>query len=243
MKVLVLNGGSSSLKGLLCGCRASRCLGRAAAALGSARRLGPAARRGGCPNHGRHRRGGPATAGDGFARRRARACAAGALEGPARVMAGPGEIDVAGHRIVHGGQALREPTRVTPAVKAAIAGMVEFAPEHNRLELDAIEAVERVLGDGVPQVAVFDTAFHSSLPPAAAVATRGPTTGWTTGIRRYGFHGISHQYVSRRAAETPWPRFGSLRLLPATWATAVRWRPCGTGAASTPPWVLLRSKD
>jgi acetate kinase len=111
-----------------------------------------------------------------------------------------GEIEVAGHRVVHGGRAFRESTRITPEVRAGIARMASFAPEHNRLELEAMEAMDRILGPKVAQVAVFDTAFHASLPPPAYVYP-GPYEWLDQGIRRYGFHGISHQYTSRRAAE------------------------------------------
>ncbi len=123
-----------------------------------------------------------------------------------------GRIDCVGHRVVHGGRAFRESTLITPAVKEAIAGLVQFAPEHNPLELDAIEAAERRL-PGVPQVAVFDTAFHASLPEAASVYP-GPYA-WIEkeGIRRYGFHGISHQYVSGRAAELLGRPLAELRLI------------------------------
>ena len=121
-------------------------------------------------------------------------------------------IDMAGHRIVHGGKAFRETTRITPEVKAEIARMVEFAPEHNRLELEAIEAAERLLGPNVPQVAVFDTAFHATLPLSAAVYP-GPLAWLDQGIRRYGFHGISHRCTSRRAAEILRRDLKSLRLI------------------------------
>jgi acetate kinase len=93
-----------------------------------------------------------------------------------------------------------EPTRITPEVKRALGRLASFAPAHNRLELDLIEAVQRKLGDTIPQVAVFDTAFHATLP-AAAYTYAGPYDWLEQGIRRYGFHGISHQYVSQRAAE------------------------------------------
>jgi acetate kinase len=132
--------------------------------------------------------------------------------GPARVLDGPHQIDAAGHRIVHGGNAFRNPTTVTPEVKAQIARFIEFAPEHNRLELEAIEAAERLLGPTVPQVAVFDTAFHSTLPETAVVYP-GPYDWLEQGIRRYGFHGISHQYVSGRAAEILRRDISSLRLI------------------------------
>jgi acetate kinase len=113
------------------------------------------------------------------------------------VRAAPQPIDVVGHRIVHGG-ALHETTRVTPEVRATIAREAEVAPTHNRFELEAIDAAERVLG--VPQIVVFDAAFHATLAPAAYVYP-GPYEWLEHGIRRYGFHGISHRYVSRRAME------------------------------------------
>ena len=122
------------------------------------------------------------------------------------------DIHVAGHRVVHGGRAFRESTRITPDVRAGIAQMASFAPEHNRLELEAIECMERILGPDAVQVAVFDTAFHASLPPPAYVYP-GPYEWVGQGIRRYGFHGISHQYTSRRAAAILGKDFASLRMI------------------------------
>ena len=112
----------------------------------------------------------------------------------------PGQVDIAGHRIVHGGPKYRESTALTPEVRAAIAREIEFAPAHNRFELEAIAAVDQFFGSSIPQIAVFDTGFHSTLAPAAYVYP-GPYSWLEQGIRRYGFHGISHQYASRRAAE------------------------------------------
>jgi acetate kinase len=109
------------------------------------------------------------------------------------------EIDVVGHRIVHGGPLYRESTALAPEVRAAIAQQVEFAPSHNRFELEAVQAVDRVLGPDVPQIAVFDTGFHATLEPAAYVYP-GPYSWLAEGVRRYGFHGINHRYVSGRAA-------------------------------------------
>ncbi len=120
--------------------------------------------------------------------------------GPAQVLAGPHEVGVVGHRIVHGGKAFQETTRITPEVRAGIRKYAEFAPEHNLLELEGIETAEQVFGPDMPQVAVFDTAFHATLPLAARVYP-GPFEWYEKGIARYGFHGISHQYTSRRAAE------------------------------------------
>lgn len=121
-------------------------------------------------------------------------------EEPAKVVGSREEIDAAGHRVVNGGKFFREPTRVTAEVKAKIVELGEFAPEHNPLEAAAIDAVEQVLGPDLPQLAVFDTAFHVTLPREAIVYP-GPYNWFETGIIRYGFHGISHEYTSRRAAE------------------------------------------
>ena len=133
-------------------------------------------------------------------------------EGSAKVLESRREIDAVGHRVVHGGHAFQQTTRVTPEVRAEIARLVEFAPEHNRLELEAIEAAEQLFGPAVPQVAVFDTAFHTTLPQKATVYP-GPHDWLDAGIRRYGFHGISHQYVSRRAAQILGRNRSSLRIV------------------------------
>ncbi len=122
------------------------------------------------------------------------------------------EIRVAGHRVVHGGRAFRESRRITPEVLQGIAQMASFAPEHNRLELEAIECMERILGPDAVQVAVFDTAFHATLPQAAYVYP-GPYEWVAQGIRRYGFHGISHQYTSRRAAAILGKDLAALRMI------------------------------
>jgi acetate kinase len=132
--------------------------------------------------------------------------------GDTAVIRGRSEIQAAGHRVVHGGRAFRESARITPEVRAGIARMTSFAPEHNRLELEAIDCMDRILGPATPQVAVFDTAFHASLPPPAYVYP-GPYEWLDQGIRRYGFHGISHQYTSRRAADILGRDLRSLRMI------------------------------
>lgn len=119
--------------------------------------------------------------------------------GQARVLSSLSELDVVGHRIVNGGQELTQPTAITREVKTAIRSMSSLAPLHNRAELDGIEIIEKRMGD-VLQVAVFDTGFHSGLPEAAAVYP-GPYEWFRQGIRRYGFHGINHQYCAERAAQ------------------------------------------
>jgi len=131
--------------------------------------------------------------------------------GYSRVVSAPSEIDVVGHRIVHGGKDFEQAIVITPEVKSAIARMAAFAPLHNRAELEGIEIIEKRLAK-VPQVAVFDTGFHSRLPEAAAVYP-GPFEWLAQGIRRYGFHGINHQYCAERAAQLLGRQLNSLRLV------------------------------
>lgn len=131
--------------------------------------------------------------------------------GKLRVLSAPSEIDVVGHRIVHGGKDLDTATAITPAVKSAIARMSVFAPLHNRAELEGIEIIEKRIGE-VLQVAVFDTGFHSRLPEPAAVYP-GPYEWLAQGIRRYGFHGINHQYCAERTAQLLGRDLQSLKLV------------------------------
>ena len=132
-------------------------------------------------------------------------------QGPTQVLQQPNEIDAVGHRVVHGGQTYRESMVVTDAVKAAIAQLIPLAPNHNPVNLEGIELMEQLLGE-VPQIAVFDTAFHSHMPDVAAVYP-GPYDWVDQGIRRYGFHGISHQYCTRRAAQILNRDVADLRLI------------------------------
>jgi acetate kinase len=120
-------------------------------------------------------------------------------------------IDVVGHRIVHGGPHLEEPVRVTPEVKSAIAGAAVFAPLHNQAELEGMDLIEKLLGS-VPQVAVFDTGYHRKMPMAAAIYP-GPYEWFERGIRRFGFHGINHQYCAERSARLLRRDLKSLRLV------------------------------
>ncbi|MCX4389697.1 acetate kinase [Micromonospora peucetia] len=105
-----------------------------------------------------------------------------------------------GHRVVHGGKRFGEPVLIDDAVLTAIRDLVPLAPLHNPANLAGIEVARAALPE-VPQVAVFDTAFHHTLPEAAATYAIERDTAERYGIRRYGFHGTSHAYVSRRTAE------------------------------------------
>ena len=132
-------------------------------------------------------------------------------QGKTQVINSLNEIDIVGHRVVHGGQDYQQSTLISPDVKEAIARLSVFAPVHNPVNLEGIEALEKILPN-VPQVAVFDTAFHAQLPPAAFVYP-GPYEWLEDGIRRYGFHGISHQYCARRAAQILNRDLTDLRLI------------------------------
>lgn len=122
-----------------------------------------------------------------------------AWSGETQVLQAPAEISLVGHRVVHGGSFYRESTRITPEVKATIQQLASFAPLHNPANLAGITAIEHLLGS-VPQIAVFDTAFHRSLPLERSVYP-GPYAWFEQGIRRYGFHGISHRYCSERITQ------------------------------------------
>lgn len=133
------------------------------------------------------------------------------IQGETKVLNQLSEIDIVGHRVVHGGADYSQATLITPEVKAAIARLFPLAPSHNPANLEGIEAVEQVLGD-VPQLVVFDTAFHSQMPLEAVVYPI-PYEWFSQGIRRYGFHGISHQYCALRSAQLLGKSLESLRLI------------------------------
>ena len=118
------------------------------------------------------------------------------------VLAGIGDtaIDAVGHRIVHGGMRFTEATLIDDDVETAIESLSELAPLHNPAGLAGIRAARSALPD-VPHVAVFDTAFHATIPPDAATYAIDADLAQRHGIRRYGFHGTSYQHVSRVAAE------------------------------------------
>ncbi len=110
------------------------------------------------------------------------------------------EIGGIGHRVVHGGEEFSGSVFIDEEVKSAIRKCIQFAPLHNPHNLSGIEACESLLS-GVPQVAVFDTAFHHTIPPKAYIYGLPYALYQKLGIRRYGFHGTSHQFVAHQAAE------------------------------------------
>ncbi|MEO3703752.1 acetate kinase [Trichormus azollae] len=131
--------------------------------------------------------------------------------GATQVIGQLSEIDVVGHRVVHGGLDYRYSVVITETVKKAITHLSNLAPDHNPAAVEGIEAIEKSLGT-ITQVAVFDTSFHSTLPDAAAIYP-GAYEWVAKGIRRYGFHGISHQYCANRAAQILKRDLISLRLI------------------------------
>ena len=136
--------------------------------------------------------------------------------------------------MVHGGERFTSSIRVDEAVIGAARLFSHLAPLHNPANLAGIEAVRDLLPD-LPQVAVFDTAFHQTMPPHAfryAVPEE-----WYTrhGVRRYGFHGISHRFVSEQAASMLVPPASS-GWSPPTSATGAARPRCATGCRWTPPW-------
>ncbi|WP_456381127.1 acetate/propionate family kinase [Hydrogenimonas sp.] len=172
MKILVLNSGSSSLKYKLFEDRRSM-------AEGVIERIGE---EGGVKNH--HE----------------------ALESVEKdlvergVLASFGELDAVGHRVVHGGEKFVRPTRIDAEVIEAIRELIPLAPLHNPANLEGIETMAKK-APLLPQVAVFDTAFHQTMPEEAYLYAIPIELYEKEGIRRYGFHGTSHRYVAERAAE------------------------------------------
>jgi acetate kinase len=140
---------------------------------------------------------------------------AGALTRAVDAMARP---DAVGHRVVHGGERFRAAVRIDDEVVSALRELADLAPLHQPAALAGIEAVGEVLPE-VPAVACFDTAFHATLP--AAAATYALPRAWRErfGLRRYGFHGLSHAYVARRAQA---PRLVSCHLGAGASLAAVR---------------------
>ena len=122
------------------------------------------------------------------------------------------EIEAVGHRVVHGGERFTESVLITPDLMQEIRNLIELAPLHNPHNIRGINAAVKIL-PRVPQVAVFDTAFHHRIPPHAYIYGLPYVLYKKYGIRRYGFHGTSHQYVSRKAAETLGRPIDDLKLI------------------------------
>ena len=112
----------------------------------------------------------------------------------------PNDIDAIGHRVLHGAEVFKDSARVTKPVMAKLKKLVKFGPLHMPANLGGIEACEKIF-KGVPNVAVFDTAFHQTMPECAAMYAIEPKYYKKYGIRKYGFHGTSHKFVTQAAAK------------------------------------------
>ncbi len=121
------------------------------------------------------------------------------------------EIDVVGHRIVHGGPNFELPVVLTPEVRAEIAGYSMLAPLHIEVELEGMKIVESLLGP-VMQVGVFDTGFYRQMPQSSVIYP-GPYDWFKRGVHVYGFHGINHQYCAERAAQLLGKDLNSLKIV------------------------------
>ena len=132
--------------------------------------------------------------------------------GPTAVLKSRDEVAAIGHRIVHGGPKLALPARITSEVKREIENVSAIAPLHNEAGLQGIELAEKLFPN-VPQFAVFDTGFHRTLPDAAKVYALPYDWYEKGGIRRYGFHGINHEYCAHRAAQLLNRDLASLKII------------------------------
>ena len=133
--------------------------------------------------------------------------------GEGKVIDSVSEIDAIGHRVVHGGEKFKESCLITPEVVKAIHYLSPLAPLHNPAAILGIEASYKVFGEDKPNIAVFDTAFHSTMPPKAYMYAIPYEYYEKYGVRRYGFHGTSHKYVSQQAAEMLGRPLEELRLI------------------------------
>ena len=148
-------------------------------------------------------------------------------------------IDALGHRVVHGGPRFHEPAIVGDAVIDALHAVSELAPLHNEPALKSIEAARARLGDGMPMVATFDTAFYAELPEIASVYAIPHELSEKHSIRRYGFHGLAHRFMVQRFRElrpgVEHPRLVTLQLGNGCSATAsVDGKPIDTSMGFTP---------
>jgi acetate kinase len=123
-----------------------------------------------------------------------------------------GAVDAVGHRIVHGGTRYRGPVLLDASVEADLRSLTDLAPLHQPKSLAALAAVEAALPD-VPAVACFDTAFHAGMPAAASTYAIPPEWRKRWDLRKYGFHGLSHAYAARRAAELTGRPVEALRIV------------------------------
>jgi acetate kinase len=141
------------------------------------------------------------------------------------------ELTAAGHRVVHGGSEFTGPVRLTPAIVGKLTQLNPLAPLHQPHNLAAIAALTK-LHPTLPQVACFDTSFHTT-QTALARAFALPRTLSNKGIKRYGFHGLSYEYIASVLPDYLGPKADGKRIL----ATAPAYARCSAARASPPPWA------
>lgn len=205
MKILVINAGSSSLKYQLL-----EMDGEAVLARGVCERIGA----GGVFEH---------KTSDGYVQKKeveipdhteALHLVTSALtQGEGKVLSSLDEIDAVGHRIAQGGSLFHKSVLIDKSVLHGIESLIQLAPLHNGPELKAILACRELFGEQKPEVAVFDTAFHSTIPPKAYLYAIPYRYYQTLGIRRYGFHGTSHRYVSGHCAELMGKQLEGMKMI------------------------------
>jgi acetate kinase len=205
VKILVLNSGSSSVKYKFFGALESACL-----AEGQVERIGLS---GSLLHHrradGDHIKTGVEAVDHGQAIETVIAVLLSKNHG---VISRKEEIDAVGHRVAHGGENLTKSVLITDEIMKAIEDCIELAPLHNPHNLMGIEACGGLLPD-VPQVAVFDTAYHHTVPPHAHIYAVPYILYRRYGIRRYGFHGTSHRFVAARTAERMGADLGKINVI------------------------------
>lgn len=135
------------------------------------------------------------------------------ISGETSVITGINEIDALGHRIVNGGDRFISPTLVTGKVLREFKKILDFAPLHNPAAFKLIQAALEILGNAIPNVLAFDTAFHQTMPPEAYLFGIPYSFTQKYRIRRYGAHGISHNYVSQRCANVMNKKLSELKII------------------------------
>lgn len=195
MNILVLNAGSSSLKFQVIDCAAERVAAgtETRRSVGAIEKIGSEARA-------KVRLGQQAAEEQAISAPEMAAAMRWLVDWLHRHQESIGSIEAVGHRIVHGGERFEESVRIDAAVIAGIEACMNLAPLHNKANLAGVTAATQEYGAAMPQVAVFDTAFHRTLPAAAYTYAIPYALADKHGIRRYGFHGTSHRYVSGRYA-------------------------------------------
>jgi acetate kinase len=153
-----------------------------------------------------------------------------------------GPVDAVGHRIVHGGDRYLTAVQIDATVLTSLWELADLAPLHQAKSLAALEAVSALMPD-CPAVACFDTAFHATLSPAAATYALPRAWREQWGLRRFGFHGLSHAYASRRAAELLGRSPDGLRVVTCHLGAGASLAAVRPGDPSTPRWASRPSRD